>query len=339
MADWRRRVERGWYQGSPWLAPLRPLGWLVGRVAGRRLARFRAASPRPPLPVLVVGNVTVGGTGKTPLVIALAQRARQRGLKPVVISRGYGASGGDYPRVVQGDDDPAVVGDEPLLIARRAGVPVVLDPRRDRALYKAIADCHPDLVISDDGLQHYALPRTTEVAVIDARRGLGNGRCLPAGPLREPAGRLEQVDFVVANGGERPGAVTMALRPDALCRLSDGQRLDMAAFRGRFGEAVHGVAGIGDPQRFFDTLASLGLSVMPHAFADHHPFRAADLRFGDGRPVIMTEKDAVKCGHFDDARLWCLPVRAHLPEGALDAMLDHALAARCGDGFSDEEPV
>lgn len=339
MADWARRVERGWYQGSPWLAPLRPLGWLVGRVAGRRLARFRAAPPRPPVPVLVVGNITVGGTGKTPLVIALAQRARQRDLRVAVISRGYGGRAGDYPRAVNADDDPAEVGDEPLLIARRSGVPVVLDPHRDRALDRAVADFRPDLVISDDGLQHYALPRSTEVVVIDARRGLGNGRCLPAGPLREPAGRLDQVDFVVANGGERAGAATMTLQPDALCRLSDGVCLDPAAFRERFGGAVHGVAGIGDPSRFFDALTALGLTVTPHPFADHHPFRPVDLRFGDDRPVIMTEKDAVKCRDFDDPRLWSLPVRASLPDGVLDAMLDHALGTSTGDRFSNQEPV
>lgn len=326
MADWTRRVERGWYQGSPWLIPLRPLGWLVGRVAGRRFKRFRAAAARPPVPVLVVGNVTVGGTGKTPLVIALATRARERGLSVVVISRGYGGQAGDYPRVVTATDCAARVGDEPVLIARRAAVPVVLDPQRNRALERALRDYHPDLVISDDGLQHYALARSAEVAVIDARRGLGNGRCLPAGPLREPARRLAEVDFIVANGGGWPGGVTMHLLPGDPTRLHDGERLPATAFRARYG-AVHGVAGIGNPERFFRTLALLGLAVTPHAFPDHHDFRPADLHFADGRPVIMTEKDAVKCQDFDDPRLWMLPVRASLPADTLDAMLDRALHA------------
>ena len=223
MVDWRRRVERGWYEGSGWLTPLRPLGWLVGRVAGRRLRRFRRRAERPPVPVLVVGNVAVGGTGKTPLVIALARRARERGLNPVVISRGYGGRADAYPRVVALHDDPREVGDEPLLIARRAAVPVVLDPQRDRALWRAVTEFQPDLVISDDGLQHYALPRSSEVVVIDARRGLGNQRCLPAGPLREPASRLSQVDFLVANGGAWPGATTMHLVPGDLVRLRDGE--------------------------------------------------------------------------------------------------------------------
>lgn len=324
MVDWSRRVERGWYEGSPWLTPLRPLGWLVGRVAGRRLRRFRARAARPPVPVLVVGNVTVGGTGKTPLVIALAERARQRELRPVVISRGYGGQARAYPHVVRLDDDPAQVGDEPLLIARRAAVPVVLDPRRDRALARAVADFQPGLVISDDGLQHYALPRSGEVVVIDARRGLGNRRCLPAGPLREPASRLGQVDFVVANGGAWPGGITMHLAPGDLVRLQDGESLDAATFRERYG-AVHGVAGIGHPDRFFRTLALLGLAVTPHAFADHHGFSATDLDFADGRPVIMTEKDAVKCRDFDDPRLWMLPVHANLPPATLDAIIDRAL--------------
>ncbi len=324
MTEFARRVERGWYQGSPWLTPLRPLGWLVGRVAGRRLAAFRRQRTAPPVPVLVVGNVTVGGTGKTPLVVALAQRASERGLSVVVISRGYGGKAGRYPMTVTPASDPAVVGDEPLLIVRRAGVPVVLDPRRDRALNYVVRELAPDLVISDDGLQHYALPRSAEIVVIDARRGLGNGRCLPAGPLREPASRLEQVDFLVANGGVWPGAVTMHLKPGKLTRLRDGLTLDGEAFRERFG-AVHGVAGIGNPERFFRSLAVLGLAVTPHAFADHHAFKPEDLAFADGRPVVMTEKDAVKCQGFDNTRLWMLPVRAALPETVLDAMIDRAL--------------
>lgn len=325
MADWARRIEQGWYAGSPWLAPLRPLGWLVGRVARRRLRRFRAAAPVPPVPVLVVGNVTVGGTGKTPLVIALARRARERGLTVVVISRGYGGESDDYPLTVRADDDPARVGDEPLLIARRAAVPVVLDPRRARALDEAVRRHGADLVISDDGLQHYALPRSAEVAVIDARRGLGNRRCLPAGPLREPADRLDQVDFLVANGGRWPGALTMHLVPGDPQRLADGEALDAARFRERH-PAVHAVAGIGNPERFFRTLDLLGLAVTPHAFPDHHAFQTSDLAFGDQRPVIMTEKDAVKCQGFDDPRLWTLPVRADLPPVTLDAMIDRTLS-------------
>ena len=325
MADWQRCVERAWYQGSAWLTPLRPLGWLVGRVASSRLRRFRERAARPLVPVLVVGNVTVGGTGKTPLVIALAQRARQRSLNVVVISRGYGGRTVGQPLVVTAQDDAGRVGDEPLLIARRTGVPVIVDPQRARALDKAVADFRPDLVISDDGLQHYALPRSAEVAVIDGRRGLGNGRCLPAGPLREPAKRLDLVDFVVVNGGHWPGAVALRLLPDELVRLSDGVRLDAATFARRHG-SVHGVAGIGNPQRFFHTLAELGLTVTAHAFPDHHAFRESELDFADGRPVIMTEKDAVKCRAFNNARLWTLPVRASLPDGVVDDMIDRALA-------------
>lgn len=329
MADWQRCIERAWYQDSPWLAPLRPLGWLVGRVAGDRLRRFRRQATRPLVPVLVVGNVTVGGTGKTPLVIALACRARERSLNVVVISRGYGGKTDGHPLVVAADDEADRVGDEPLLIARRTGVPVIVDPQRARALDRAVAEFQPDLVISDDGLQHYALPRSAEVAVIDGRRGLGNGRCLPAGPLREPAERLDLVDFVVANDGHWPGAVALRLLPDELVRLSDGSRLDAAAFARRHG-SVHGVAGIGNPQRFFATLAGLGLTVTAHAFPDHHVFRESELDFADVRPVIMTEKDAVKCRAFNNTRLWTLPVRASLPDGAVDSMIDRALAG-CAD--------
>ncbi|ASK34373.1 tetraacyldisaccharide 4'-kinase [Alcanivorax sp. N3-2A] len=323
MVDLARRLEKGWYHDSPWLAPLRPLGWLVGRVASRRLRRFRQRPPAPPVPVLVIGNVTVGGTGKTPLVIALAQRATERGLKVVVISRGYGGKVDQYPYRVTGDDDASRVGDEPVLIARRAAVPVILDPRRDRALHEALS-LRPDLVISDDGLQHYALARSAEVAVIDAGRGLGNRRCLPAGPLREPAERLGQVDFVIANGGDWPGASAMHLVADSLIRLHDGERVAAERFHTRFG-AVHGVAGIGHPQRFFLSLERLGLAVTRHAFPDHHRFSPKELDFGDQRPVIMTEKDAVKCQGFDNPHLWMLPVRAVLPDGVLDAILDRAL--------------
>ncbi|MDX1803652.1 MAG: tetraacyldisaccharide 4'-kinase, partial [Alcanivorax sp.] len=208
-------IEKQWYQGqtNAWMAPLKPLAILVSMEARRRLKRFRRLANKPPVPVLVVGNITVGGTGKTPLVIALVQAAQQRGLKVAVISRGYGGSTTHYPQVVHGDSNALEVGDEPVLIARRTGAPVVLNPDRRAALDYAIQHFQPQLVISDDGLQHYSLPRSAEVVVIDGQRGLGNGQCLPAGPLREPAERLKEVDFLISSGGGWAGAHPMMMPP------------------------------------------------------------------------------------------------------------------------------
>ncbi|MZR62047.1 tetraacyldisaccharide 4'-kinase [Alcanivorax sp. DP30] len=321
VSDW---IQQGWYKGSPWLVPLRPLSMLVSLEARRRLRRFNAQRPSPPVPVLVVGNITVGGTGKTPLVIALVQAARQRDLKVVVVSRGYGGKTDQYPITVTADSVALEVGDEPVLIARRTGVPVVLDPDRRNALDVAINHFNPDLVISDDGLQHYALPRSAEIVVVDGQRGLGNGHCLPEGPLREPASRLKEVDFVISTGGGWSGAYPMIMRPGEIENLADGRTLDVSAFL-REHPAVHAVAGIGNPRRFFNLLSIIGLSTQPHVFPDHHAYQPADLAFADGLPVLMTEKDAVKCAAFAEPHWWFLPVTADLPDGLLDQMLDRAL--------------
>ncbi|MCG8391539.1 MAG: tetraacyldisaccharide 4'-kinase [Pseudomonadales bacterium] len=321
LSEW---IQQGWYRGSAWLVPLRPLSSLVSMEARRRLRRFRRNPQRPPVPVLVVGNITVGGTGKTPLVIALVQAAQKRGLKVAVISRGFGGSTRHYPRSVNADSDALEVGDEPVLIARRTGAPVVLDPDRRNALEVAINQHQPDLVISDDGLQHYALPRSAEIVVVDGQRGLGNGRCLPEGPLREPATRLKEVDFVISTGGGWSGAHPMIMRPGDMECLADGHTLGQADFL-RTHPQVHAVAGIGNPKRFFNLLNILGLSITPHVFPDHHAYQPADLSFADGLPVLMTEKDAVKCASFAEPHWWFLPVTASLPEGLLEQMLDRAL--------------
>lgn len=322
VSDW---IQQGWYKGSPWLAPLRPLSMLVSMEARRRLRRFNADRLTPPVPVLVVGNITVGGTGKTPLVIALVQAALQRKLKVVVVSRGYGGKTDQYPVTVTADSAALDVGDEPVLIARRTGVPVILDPDRRNALDVAINTFKPDLVISDDGLQHYALPRSAEIIVVDGQRGLGNGHCLPEGPLREPASRLKEVDFVISTGGGWSGAYPMMMRPGAIENLLDGSTLDVHGFL-REHPHVHAVAGIGNPRRFFNLLSIIGLNTQPHVFPDHHAYQPADLAFSDGLPVLMTEKDAVKCAAFAEPHWWFLPVTADLPEGLLDQMLDRALA-------------
>ncbi len=315
----RRRLaaalQRAWYGDARWLMPLAPLGWITALIAAYRLSRHLARRVEPAVPVVVVGNITVGGTGKTPLVCELARRAREKGLRVVIISRGYGARPPRHPWQVRPDGTPAESGDEPLFLARRTGVPVIIDPDRRRALDYAVERHAPELVISDDGLQHFRLPRSVEIAVLDGERGLGNGRCIPAGPLREPRARLDQVDYIVVNGGtgQWPGAFSMELVPQDPVRLDSGESVAMAEFVRRF-PRVHAVAGIGNPERFFAALHRAGLQVEARAFADHHVFREQDLDFPGSDPVVMTEKDAVKCEAHALSRYWYIPVEAHLSE-------------------------
>lgn len=308
-------LQQAWYRNARWLTLLAPLGWITALVARRRLSRHLARPPRPAVPVVVVGNITVGGTGKTPLVCALAERARERGLRVVIISRGYRGRPPRHPWQVRPDGGVEESGDEPLFLARRTGVPVIIDPDRRRALEYAVERHTPDLVISDDGLQHYRLARSIEIAVLDGARGLGNGRCLPAGPLREPRARLNHVDYIVINGGSNqwPGAIPMELVPQDPVPLVGSETLTMADFVQRH-PRVHAMAGIGNPERFFSALRRAGLQVEPRAFADHHVFSASDLVFPGSEPVVMTAKDAVKCEGLASSRHWFIPVEASLPE-------------------------
>lgn len=323
------RLRQAWQRDSAWLAPLRPLSALTARVARQRLRRFRRRAPTPPVPVLVVGNITVGGTGKTPLVIALCHAFRQRGLTVAVISRGYGARPPARPWPVAPDGDPALCGDEPVLIARETGAGVMIDPDRARALAWTLEREAPDLVISDDGLQHYGLPRTAEVAVVDAEMGLGNGRCLPAGPLREPARRLAEVDWLVTRGEapDWPEAWTLELEMGDPVDLAGGESCSAAEFRQRY-PRVHAVAGIGHPGQFFRGLRAQGLEVIEHPRPDHHVFRAGDLEFEDNLPVVMTAKDAVKCRGGAHPQCWFWPVRARVPDALLDQMVTRLTGER-----------
>ncbi|PQA42355.1 tetraacyldisaccharide 4'-kinase [Amnimonas aquatica] len=333
MASWAER----WHDGHPLFRLLLPLGRLFEAVAARRRAAWRdgrRTSWRAPVPVIVVGNITVGGTGKTPLTLALVEQLRAAGWRPGIVSRGYGGRA-TYPCLVLPDADAAVVGDEPLLLARRSGVPVVVDPQRARGVRHLLAGADCDLVICDDGLQHYALARDIEIAVIDGRRGLGSGLPLPAGPLREPPSRLAEVDFRVINGdwlaaGEPPAAaVTMLLEPGEWLPVATAGSTGpvagtaiaagAAARSAAAGQApqpparVHAVAGIGHPPRFFAMLAAQGYAPVPHAFPDHHAYRAEELRFTPPLPLVMTEKDAVKCAGIAPPDSWFVPVQAMLP--------------------------
>jgi tetraacyldisaccharide 4'-kinase len=261
------------------------------------------------IPVIVVGNVTVGGSGKTPLVLHVAEALRRGGWKPGIVSRGYGGSLSE-PCAATIASDPAEVGDEPMLLARHSGCPVWVHPERIvacRILREENPEC--DVIVADDGLQHYALARELEICVVD-ERGFGNGMLLPAGPLRESRSRLHSVDAIVRHGASGSKGFKMTLEGDALVNLANaGERRPAKSFAG---QKVHAVAGIGHPQRFFRQLASFGIQVIPHPFPDHHPFQAGDLAFDDALPIVMTEKDAVKCKRFITPRHWVFPVVAVL---------------------------
>ena len=294
-------LVRSWYDGHFWPRLLWPLGALFGWLAARRRRRYlsgRAKPWRAPVPVVVVGNITAGGTGKTPLVIWLTQWLAARGRKPGIVSRGYGGKA-SYPLQVTKRTPAAQCGDEAAMVARRTGCPVVVDPNRGRAVRALLAGGNVDIVLADDGLQHYALERDLEIAVLDGQRGVGNGLCLPAGPLREPVTRLRACDWVVANG-TAPGVVeqesVMVAQAHALVNVASGERLTVDEFTCRFGfgDDLAAIAGIGNPARFQATLAGIGLAPSLRAFPDHHRFSLADAQVPGAAAVLMTEKDAEK---------------------------------------------
>ncbi|UJJ58140.1 tetraacyldisaccharide 4'-kinase [Rhodanobacter denitrificans] len=313
-------LESAWYGSgrAPWWTA--PLAALYGGAVSLRGALYRRGwlrSVRLPVPVVVVGNVTAGGTGKTPLTIALAEALRERGYRPGVVSRGYG--GRQREPLLLGDaPEPAQVGDEPCLI-RAGGVPVAVG--RDRpAAARLLLDAGCDVLIADDGLQHYRLARDVEVCVIDGVRRFGNRRLLPAGPLREPLDRLRRVDLRVCNGGAaEAGEYPMQLRGGEAVALDGGRMQALANFAG---QRVHALAAIGNPRRFFDSLRGYGIEPIEHAFADHHDFVATELEFGDGLPLLMTDKDAVKCRRFARPNWWRVPVQAQLPDAFYAALVE-----------------
>ncbi len=264
-----------------------------------------------PVPVIVVGNITVGGTGKTPLVIQLANQLRLEGWKPGIVSRGYGGKENHIPQAVSANSDPELVGDEAVLIARKTACPMIIGCDRVAAVRALLRENPCDIVLSDDGLQHLALGRDIEIAVIDAERRFGNGHCLPAGPLREPKKRLKSVDFIVNNGSSAEGGWRMDLVIDKIYQISNPEQcLTVSDIQT---PNWHAVAAIGNPSRFFRLLKTLGFQGKTHAFPDHYYFRPQDLDFGAGALTIMTEKDAVKCQKFADQHHWCLSVKAELP--------------------------
>jgi tetraacyldisaccharide 4'-kinase len=319
-------VHRVWYEdASGWfLRPLSGLYWLllVLRRVFYRLGLFKVY--KAPAPVIVVGNITAGGTGKTPTALWLVQELRSRGFRPGIVSRGYGGSQSGTSMRVEADSDASIAGDEPVLLARRGRCPVVVDPDRARAAAMLVED-GANVIIADDGLQHYRLGRDYEICVVDGARGLGNRRLLPAGPLREGVRRLEEVDQVLVNGTLRgsgydltvaeQNAVSFQLVAAEACRLNGSMVRPIERFQNT---TVHGVAAIGNPQRFFDLLRGHGIQVIEHVFPDHAALSSKDLDFGDDFEIFMTEKDAVKLGRDSRDKLWYVPV---------DLKMDPVLAA------------
>lgn len=330
------RIDRLWYERKRPLALLRPLAALFAALVRWRRNAFllgRRSVTRMPMPVLVVGNITVGGTGKSPFTAWLVRHLQDQGWRPVILSRGYGGSADHHPFLVTGECDPAESGDEPVMLAQQTGAYVVVDPRRSRGAQYAYHQALGDILVCDDGLQHYPLGRDLEFCIFDGSRGIGNGALLPAGPLREPAQRATEADFLLLNGPASHSSLQrpplshchwhqLTLTPLRLRELHTGEIQCLNWLEGRI---INAVAGIGNPGRYFDMLCELGAKVIPHRFPDHHHFRASDLRVNHG-PLVMTAKDAVKCQSIAPENTWILDVVAE-PDAALREALDKRLDA------------
>jgi tetraacyldisaccharide 4'-kinase len=310
-----KRLDFYWADKNLVAVLLLPLAGLFIGLAALRRAAYRLGIfnvTRLPVPVIVVGNITVGGTGKTPLTMWLVQRLRDAGFTPGVISRGYGGRASTWPQWVTADSDPTQVGDEPVLIAQRTACPLAVAPQRVAAARMLLERAPCDVLICDDGLQHYALARDVEIAVVDAARNFGNGWRLPAGPLRESVVRLRTVDFVVMHGVASAAEFSLQLELTSAYNLRDTARVrDIISFASG---VVHAVAGIGHPARFFEQLRASGVQLVEHPFPDHHVYTPGDLNFGDDLPVLMTEKDAVKCRAFAAAHCWAVTAQARVDE-------------------------
>lgn len=343
-------IQRSWYQYPSWALLLLPLSWPFRLIACLRRYYFShlKVSSVLGIPVIVVGNISVGGTGKTPLLATLINELKANGFRPGVISRGYGGASKVYPLMVQPESSPTTTGDEPLLLAMLC--PVVVDPNRYRAAQYLVAETDCNVILSDDGLQHYRLPRDIEIVVVDGQRGFGNGQCLPAGPLREPVSRLKEVDFILTNsanvvldstnvvsGLEKFSKISywMTIEPHALRHLNSGFKINLhladelkagsrqsCLSEWTMGNKVYAVAGIGNPQRFVHSLESLGFEVQLQAWPDHHYFSGAEFTFDNDWPVIITAKDAVKCNNIDNDRLWVLDVVAKTDTLFTDTVID-----------------
>ena len=305
-----RALNQLWYEKPRWYAwPLLPIAWVYQAISCiRRYCLTKRQESVSNVPIIVVGNITVGGVGKTPLVIAMTEHFKQKGYQVGIVSRGYGAKCAQFPHEITSKDDAKAVGDEPYLLAQKTGVPVVIAPKRVQAVDKLLQHHKIDLIISDDGLQHHKMARDIEVVVVDGTRGFGNGFCLPAGPLRESQSRLNQVDLVVMNGAEAEDTHVMQFEPGGVMPCPIPEACTVAAF-----------AGIGHPKRFFDTLNSLNIKHTPYTFDDHHVFKSQDFEVKED-VVLMTEKDYVKCQNFTRKPIYVLPVGAKLSAAFWDKL-------------------
>jgi tetraacyldisaccharide 4'-kinase len=351
-------LERAWNRRFSWTLLLLPLSWLFRILVSLRRYYVTKLTLNSALkvPVVVVGNISVGGTGKTPLLMTLVHHFQGQGYRPGVISRGFGGTSAQYPLLVTPESSATEAGDEPLLLASLC--PVIVDPDRYRAAQSLLEQTDCDLILSDDGLQHYRLPRDIEIVVVDGKRGFGNGQCLPAGPLREPVSRLKQVDFILTNGqstgpkeakparsedGRLKNSFAMSIEPlqlrhlvsQRICNITCDVTNETKLEQWQYGYNVHAVAGIGNPQRFVTTLEQLGFNVQLHAWPDHHNFNGEEFKFEDDLPVIITAKDAVKCANIANDpllidKIWILDVKA-LP--------DTAFLKKLTDRVSDLKPA
>lgn len=296
-----------WYSNAFWPKLLLPLSWLFRGIACIRKFYYVTRRPKLPIPVIVVGNITVGGTGKTPLVIALTKHLQGQGKKVGIVSRGYGGKG-PFPLVVGPGVTAKQCGDEPLLMHLKTGATVCCDPKRLYAAQLLMDSGEIDVIISDDGLQHYALDRQIEICVVDGKRRFGNELCFPAGPLREPLSRLKTVTHIVTNGKALEGEIPMTIKPEVLVNMVSGEEQPADSFKDK---SITAVCGIGNPVRFFETLKDLGCVVTEKPFPDHYAYQASDFD-GIKGDIIMTEKDAIKCTDFVTKNMWVLAVEAEL---------------------------
>lgn len=320
----RFNLAKYWYDHSLhlWTIFLLPFSWLFAGMVWFRRILYRLGMIKTyhfNIPVIVVGNITVGGTGKTPFVIWLAQFLRDKGYHPGIVSRGIGGQPHYLPYQVQVNDSPTKVGDEAILLTKNTNCPIVIGINRAVAAAYLLQHTNCDVIISDDGLQHYRLGRDIEIAIVDGQRYFGNQHFLPAGPLREPISRLEKVDFVVVNGGEDSHYYAMVIEPRELVSLQNEQiKFEIANFPHKQGYAV---AGIGHPERFFNLLEENGFELIPHIFPDHHLYQAKDFNFAQGLPVLMTEKDAVKCESLANERYWYLKIDVKIDKRLQEELL------------------
>ena len=309
MSGLRLDPENLWYSKNLLSTGLLPLSWLFRAIVTVRRFYYRVYHYRRTLPsvfILVVGNLTVGGTGKTPFLIWLARQCRGHGLKVGIITRGYKKHQAGKILEALPHSLSKEVGDEALLLVQKTACPVIVAANRMQAVGLLLSKYRPDVILSDDGLQHYKLPRNVEIAIVDGARQFGNGRCLPAGPLREPVSRIQECDLVVSNGRNDNYKYSFETVPESAVSL--GPYTVRRPLQDFMDCTVHAVAGLGNPARFFRMLESAGIRIIRHVFPDHHAYVEADLEFGDNKPILMTEKDAVKCKLFVDRNIWYLPI-------------------------------